>query len=125
MIFGDTRLPERFWAKVQPESNSGCWLWQGSTDGRGYGQIWNGKKAETATRYIARALLWAIDGLGVLHRCDTPACTNPAHLWVGTQTDNMRDAAAKGRTDNGRHGREHARAYKARRNREYGLKVTR
>ena len=35
--------------------------------------------------------------MSVLHRCDTPGCVNPHHLWVGTQADNVRDCADKGR----------------------------
>ena len=37
------------------------------------------------------------DGVRVLHRCDNPACTNVAHLFLGSQGDNVRDMASKGR----------------------------
>ena len=36
-------------------------------------------------------------GMQVLHRCDTPTCVNPDHLFIGCNADKMRDAAAKGR----------------------------
>jgi hypothetical protein len=36
-------------------------------------------------------------GLNVCHRCDTPPCIKPEHLWLGTQKENVLDAVQKGR----------------------------
>ena len=83
------------------EPNTGCRLWMGAVNWDGY--------AVTATRpgytrIVTRLLLAAVGaemGPGVLacHRCDQPGCVNVDHLFVGTHTDNVRDAARKGRTD--------------------------
>ena len=75
-----------------------CWMWTGPKDGDGYGRMsWLGK----TTR--AHVISWMIahsskpSELFVLHRCDVPACVNPEHLFLGTQTDNNHDRDKKGR----------------------------
>jgi len=90
-------VEERFWAKV--DKTDSCWVWTGATLRRGYGQIRIPvKKAKQAHR-----LSWEIhngpipDGMLVCHKCDNPPCVNPAHLFLGTQSDNNKDCVRKGR----------------------------
>jgi predicted XRE-type DNA-binding protein len=75
-----------------------CWGWSASTDEHGYGRI-RVQWVEYAVHRLAYAIHSGADPgeLDVLHRCDNPTCTNPKHLFLGTHTDNMRDAARKGR----------------------------
>jgi len=92
------QLAARLSAKTEPELNSGCLLWTGAND-RGYGTIYIGKKRRRAHRLSYELANGPVPyGLHVLHRCDVPACINPAHLFVGTQADNMADMKAKGRS---------------------------
>jgi hypothetical protein len=96
----------RFWAKVDQRSKDECWLWTAALDDKGYGMFkldgWM-QKAHRVSWMIANG---DANGLGVLHRCDTPACVNPRHLFLGNHSDNMKDCAAKGRlnTQNGKGG---------------------
>lgn len=93
---------QRFEAKVMPEPMSGCWLWVASTNRCGYGQINMGLRPELAHRVSYEHHVGPIaDGLHVLHSCDTPACCNPEHLFLGTHMDNMADMAAKLRARGG------------------------
>lgn len=89
-----------------PEPNTGCWLWvkghkrstlRGS-GGAGYGSLRINGKASTAHRVAYEAWVGVIpSGLWVLHRCDTPACINPSHLFLGDAQDNSDDMVSKGR----------------------------
>lgn len=107
----------RFWNRTETEPNTGCTLWLGPRARRGYGITrWNGKTRQ-AHRIAYELGIGPIPrGLCVLHRCDTPPCVNPAHLFVGTQQDNVADRDAKGRTARGErcahphHGEQNGRA---------------
>lgn len=88
--------------RVKVDEN-GCWIWQLSRYPYGYGHLsWRGKGSSD----YAHRVCWEIvhgpiptDGprLCVCHRCDVPACCNPAHLFLGTHKDNIQDSIAKGR----------------------------
>lgn len=96
-------VEERFWRKVSPEPNTGCWLWTRADDGYGYGVFRVEGKTLKAHRF-AFQLAHGRDpfpGLYVCHKCDQPACVNPEHLFEGTQKDNIHDAMFKGRAARG------------------------
>lgn len=96
-----TPVVERFWFRV--EKTETCWLWRGYTNEAGYGIIIEKNKHRRLTHRFS----WELHngpipgGLCVLHRCDTPACVNPAHLFLGTHSDNHADMVNKGRHQHG------------------------
>ena len=98
-------LSERFWEKAKTGSAEECWEWTASTYSNGYGHIGLGRGLGGA---LAHRMAWVLtqgpipDGQYVCHRCDNPRCVNPAHLFLGSQGDNMRDAKQKGRVSGGR-----------------------
>ena len=105
--FSSPTLVERFWSKVDKRQPDDCWEWQGCKLPRGYGKIGSGgKHGETL---LATHVAWFLSTGAppdefVLHKCDNPKCVNPAHLFVGTHLDNMRDQRAK---DRHQHGENH------------------
>lgn len=95
---------ERFMQKVRRTET--CWIWTGSRlEARGgYGRFRYDGKPRFAHRWIYEYVHGPVpDGLFVCHSCDVPACVNPEHLFLGTNSDNMRDCARKGRLVPQRH----------------------
>lgn len=89
---------QRFMAHV-PEQSSGCMEWRGAVKGNGYGHI----IGPEGKHVMAHRAMWASKfgpipaGQFVLHACDNRKCVNPEHLFLGNNSDNVRDMVAKGR----------------------------
>lgn len=92
------RIPPANRLEANSKRVGACLLWTGPKTKDGYGAIGIGRKQYRAHR-VAYTLAHGLIGEGLLvcHRCDTPLCIEPDHLFVGTPRDNTRDMHAKGR----------------------------
>lgn len=84
---------DKFISKVRKTDT--CWLWEGSRTLRGYGRCEWGK--HKLAHRVAYELFndFIPPNMQVNHKCDNPPCVNPSHLFIGTQSDNIRDASRK------------------------------
>jgi len=76
----------------------GCIEWTGSKRG-GYGTMRHEGKTKQVTRILWEKHKGKIpDGYYVCHKCDNPSCINLEHLFLGTNSDNIKDSFRKGRS---------------------------
>ena len=84
------------------DASTGCLLWQGCRNRRGYGFRWFRDRNMTAHRASWIEAYGAIpEGMFVCHTCDVKHCIEPSHLFLGTGKDNMADCVRKGRIATG------------------------
>lgn len=82
-------------------NNNGCWIYSGSTDAWGY-PVCRVFFEDIKLYKYSRVSYYVFKGpfdskLSVLHKCDNPKCVNPEHLFLGTNSDNVKDALKKNR----------------------------
>lgn len=89
-------VKKRFEDKIY-YSIDGCWYWTGSLKRHGYGQFIGpaGSIAHRNSYFFYKGPI--PNGMHVCHHCDNTQCVNPDHLFIGSRSDNMRDAIGKGR----------------------------
>jgi hypothetical protein len=91
-------LAERMENNIIPVTETGCFLWMAKVNNKGYGRISVHNHSAYAHRVSYELFRGPIlEGMQVLHKCDTPRCVNPEHLFLGTRKDNMQDMIRKGR----------------------------
>lgn len=93
---GMTKFELLFWSKVSKTDT--CWNWIGCRNTAGYGSVSREGRIHSAHRISFEMAFGLIPaGLNVLHDCDNPSCVRPDHLVAGTQSQNLKDAVARGR----------------------------
>lgn len=94
----------RFWSKVDIRTPEECWNWQAGLNGNGYGSFKLASYQTVTASRLALIINKRVEpaGMLVLHHCDNPPCCNPAHLYFGTNQQNMDDMSERGRGRTGK-----------------------
>ena len=85
---------DHVYAKISPEPNTGCWIWDGSTADTGYGNIAIRVDGKQVTK-LAHRLLYEIEKgpidkqLEIDHLCRNRWCVNPDHLEPVSRRENV------------------------------------
>lgn len=88
---------------LEPEGP--CVPWHNAPNKNGYGNLKIDGRQHIAHRWVYEQINGPVERhLQICHSCDNRICVRPGHLWLGTQQDNMHDAAVKGRTYGGNPG---------------------
>ena len=98
IVFGDERLPERFWLSVVRGGD--CWLRLKSIGAHGYSRFQMNGVGDLAHRWVCRLSYGdpPADKPFTLHSCDVRNCINPDHLRWGNNADNMQDIVDRKRS---------------------------
>jgi hypothetical protein len=98
-----TSILKRLYGRCEISQNTGCWVFGGAKNTKGYGNIYvSGKMLNThRLSYLIANDGKINEGSHVCHKCDNPACVNPDHLWEGSHKQNMDDRNRKQRTAKG------------------------
>ncbi len=87
---------DRFWSKV--EKSEDCWNWTGAKSSFGHGRFKIDGKLYSPHRLVYEWKYGKIPkDMMICHHCDNPSCVKLEHLFLGTRSDNMKDAYRKGR----------------------------
>lgn len=92
---------KKYNSRFDSPSERGCWLWNGNKNKAGYGLFYFRGKQVLAHRFSFALGHEIPAGLCVLHSCDTPACVNENHLFLGTRPQNSLDMVRKRRAATG------------------------
>jgi len=104
ILWGDSRLPDRFWSKTQVNATTECWEWTAALDKDGYGQWFHvagyGKHRirERPHRHAYTILVGPIDAETLNHDCRVRHCVNPNEGHAATpmsSADNVREGKAR------------------------------
>lgn len=87
---------EKLLERISIDKDTNCWNYLKYKNEWGYGRLRHKNKKVLAHRLSYMLHKGKIPkNMLVCHSCDNPSCVNPEHLWIGTNSDNMKDRYAK------------------------------